>query len=210
MKTITAFLSIFALIQGIMAQNNQESASSMKGNPPPQYQKPLTEVDYSSLYFDVNMGYLPIKENASWAVQTSGGYCFNEQSAVGIGVGIFGREHTFKRYGLGAGFQYRHNYPKRLLVIAEFGYLFQHKIHDGTLNKDMIYVAQHSKPIYFQLEAQWRLWRSLTLGIAATQSGDLYFNRYINEVNTTKELWRINALTIQLGFAFDRNSSFSN
>ena len=210
MKKIVVFLCFFALIQGISAQNKQGSNDTIKANSPPQYHQSLMEIDYSALYFDANLGYLPLKENASWAAQISGGYCFNEQSAVGIGVGVFGREHIFKRYGLGAGFQYRHNYPQRLLVIAEFGYLFQHKMHDGSLNKDMIYVSQHSKPIYFQLEAQWRLWRSLTLGIAATQSGDLYFRRYINEVNTTQELWRINALTIQLGFAFDKNSLSSN
>lgn len=207
MKKIVTFLCLFAVIQAITAQNNQKSNDSIGRSSPPQYHKPLIEVDYSLLYFDANLGYLPKKENASWAAQISGGYCFNEQSAAGIGVGVFGREQTFKRFGLGAGFQYRHNYPQRLLVIAEFGYLFQHKMHDKTLDKDMIYVPQHSKPIYFQLEAQWRLWRSLTLGIAATQSGDLYFKRYIDETRTTQDMWRINALTIQLGFAFDKYSA---
>ena len=209
MKNILIFLCLFALIQGVKAQNNQISVDSTHKNTPPQYHKPLVDIDYSLLYFDANIGYLPKKDNASWAAKISGGYCFNEQSAVGIGIGAFGREHIFKRYGLGAGFQYRHNYPERLLIKAEFGYLFQHKMYDGTLDKDMIYVTENSKPVYFQLEAQWRLWRSLTLGIAATQSGDLYFKRYIDETRTTQDLWRINALTIQLGFAFDKYSASS-
>ena len=210
MKKILTFLSFLVVIQGITAQNSQKPNDSVEKSPPPQYQKPLIEIDYSLLYFDANVGYLPKKDNASWAAKISGGYCFNEQSAIGIGLGFFGRENTFKRSGLGAGIQYRHNYPQRLLIKAEFGYLLQHKMHDGTLDKDMVYVAEHSKPIYFQLEAQWRLWRTLTFGIAATQSGDLYFNRYIDDKRMTTDMWRINALTVQLGFAFDKVSNHSN
>ena len=210
MKKIVVFLCFFGLIQGITAQNNQRSNDSINESTPPQYQKPLKAIDYSFLYLDVNIGYMPKKINASWAVKMSGGYTINEQSAIGIGVGAFGREDVFERSALGAGFQYRHNYPQRLIFKAEFGYLFQHKMHDGTTNKGMIYVAQHSKPIYFHLEAQWRLWRALTLGVAATQSGDLYFDRYIDEIRTMRSLWRINALTIQLGLAFDRHSTNAN
>ncbi len=210
MKKILTFLSFMVVIQGIMAQNSLKTNDSIKENAPPQYHKPLAAIDYNLLYFDANLGYLPKKENASWAAKISGGYCFNEQSAIGIGIGAFGREHVFKRSGLGAGIQYRHNYPQRLLIKAEFGYLFLHKMHDGTLDKDMVYLAEHSKPIYFQLEAQWRLWRSLTFGIAATQSGDLYYNRFIDDTRAIREMWRINALTIQLGFTFDKVSARSS
>ncbi len=203
MKKTTVFLCLFALIQGVTAQNKQELSHSISGSSPPQYHNSLMRIDYSLLYFDANIGYLPKNDNASWAAKISGGYCFNEQSAVGIGLGIFGREHIFKRTGIGLGFQYRHNYPKRLIVKAEFGYLLKHEIHDGSLDRDMVYIAQHSKPVYFQVEAHWRLWRSLTLGIAAVQSGDLYFKRYIDETHITQDLWRINALTIQLGFIFN-------
>ena len=77
-------------------------------------------------------------------------------------------------------------------------------MHDGTLNKDMEYLSETSKPIYFKLEAHWRLWRTLTLGIAATQSGDLFFKRFIDDTRTSNDLWRINALTIQLGIAIDK------
>ncbi len=199
MNKVLTFLCFFLLIQGVKAQNNQRTNEIT----PPQYHESLKGIDYSLLYFDANIGYLPKKENASWAAKISGGYCFNEQSAVGIGFGIFGREHIFKRSGMGLGFQYRHNYPKRLIVKAEFGYLLKHKMHDGTLDRDMVYIAQHSKPVYFQVEAQWRLWRSLTLGIAAVQSGNLYFKRYIDETHITQDLWHINALTIQLGFIFN-------
>jgi len=210
MRNTLIFLCFFTFSQEITAQNRQVENDSINDMTPPQYYKPLRGIDYGLLYLDAHVGYLPKKENASWAAQISGGYCFNEQSAVGIEVGEFGREQTFKRFALGAGVQYRHNYPQRLLIKATFGYLLLRKMHDGTLDKDMVYVAQHSKPFYFQLEAQWRLWRSFTLGIAATQSGNLYFKRFVDETRSTTDLWHINALTIQLGFALDKYSVRSN
>lgn len=214
MKNIFAFLLFFVFVEWTVAQNGIASDAFVGKNTPlsrknrdfvsQQYSEQLRKFKIKDMYFDANVGYLPKKENASWAAQISAGYCFNEQSAVGIGVGAWGREQVYTRSGLGLGMQYRHNYPKRLLVKAEFGYLLQRKMHDGELDKEMIYLSELSKPIYFKLEAHWRVWRYITLGIAATQSGDLYFKRYIDETRTTQDLWRLNALTVQLGFSFDK------
>lgn len=200
MKSTLTFFLLFAIAQWTMAQNN----GILSENTPPQYEPSSGGIKLKDLYFDANVGYFPKKENASWATQIGTGFCFNEQSAIGIGLGVWGREHVFRRVGMGLGVQYRHNYPHRLLLKAEFGYLLLHKMHDGTLNKDMEYLSETSKPIYFKLEAHWRLWRTLTLGIAATQSGDLFFKRFIDDTRTSNDLWRINALTIQLGIAIDK------
>ena len=203
MKKIILFLTFFLSIHGIIAQNHLVQYDATNIETPPQYDILSGGRSSRVWYFDMNLGYFPDKHNASWAAKVSSGHCFNEQSGIGVGLGVFGRENIFKRSAMGLGFQYRHNYPERLIVKVELGYLIRPKMHDGSLNKDMIYVESRSKPIYFQLEAQWRLWRSLTLGIAAVQSGDLYFNRYIDETRFTQDLWHINALTVQLGFIFN-------
>lgn len=200
MKNILTFFLVFAIAEWALAQNT----GVLSENIPPQYDKSSGQFKLKELYFDANVGYFPQKENASWATQIGTGFCINEQSAVGIGAGVWGREHVFSRYGMGLGVQYRHNYPRRLLLKAEFGYLLLHKMHDGTLNKDMVFLSDASKPIYFKLEAHWRLWRILTLGVAATQSGDLFFERFVDNTRTSKDLWRINALTVQLGVAIDK------
>ena len=163
------------------------------------------EDNHKGFYIDASAGYFPHKRNASWAGQVSGGYCFNDQSAIGFGMGVWGRDNIYQRYGMGTGIQYRHNFPARLFLKGELGYMFLHKMYDKVLGNEMIYLSENSKPYYANISAHWRFWRNCVIGIAATQSGSLYFNRFVKENQTTKDLWRINAFTIQLGVFFDGN-----
>ena len=205
MKKNFTVLVLFALIQVISAQKTGVAHDSIALKHPPQYVNALHEFDATRLYFDANAGYYPKKGDASWAGQASSGYSLNDQSAIGIGVGVWGRRGLYQRTGLGAGIQYRHNFPQRLFLKGELGYLFLHKMYDNVLDKQMTYISGNSKPFYVHIAANWQFWRNLTIGIAASQSGSLYFNRVVDDNHTTKDLWRINAFTIQLGVVFDKN-----
>ena len=159
-------------------------------------------INFDKFYADAGGGYFPQSGNASWAAQLSAGYRLTPKIAMGVGAAYWGRVNTYERSAFGIGVQYRHQIWNVLLK-GEIGYVLKPMMYDHQLNRKMDYLAQSSTPPYYKLDINWRIRHYLTLGISATQSGNLNFRRYVNDATSTIDAWRINALTVQLGIALD-------
>lgn len=167
-------------------------------------EKEATSVPYETLYFDASAGYFPQKDNASWAAQLSFGTRLNQKSALGIGGSYWGRIQTYKRAALGLGLQYRLSFWDNFIGKIEGGYLLKRTMHNGVLHQDMVFVAESSRPFYYKLDLNVRFLRYCTVGLSASQSGNLFFRRFAGLKSETIDPWRINALTLQLGVALNK------
>lgn len=170
-------------------------------------QRIFSNIDYEKIYFDAGGGYFPESGNNAWAGQLSGGYRFNSKSALGIGATYWGRTGIYERRAWGLGVQYRRTFWAFLNLKIEVGYVVKATMYDNNLDRKMTYFAASSSPIYYKFDAHWRVRHYLTLGISACQTRDLSFNRYVSDLISTTDVWRINALTVQLGIALDTFNS---
>jgi hypothetical protein len=164
----------------------------------------MGSIDYDRFYIDAAVGYFPQSGNASWATQLSVGTRLNEASSLGIGATYWGRIQTYKRSALGIGLQYRRRFWENFIGKIEGGYLLNHTIYDGVLNKNMVFISESSRPFYYKIDLNVRFMNYFTFGVSACQSGSLFFRRYAGLGSETVDQWRINAFTIQLGIALEK------
>ena len=188
--TIAAQNSVVAV-----TQNATETTTTTTETPPNTHR--------NALYVDAGGGYFPQRDNASWAAQIGFGTKLNKQSALGIGGSYWGRVQTYKRSALGLGLHYRLSFWDNFIGKIEGGYILKQSMYDGVLGKDMIFVAESSRPFYYKMDLNVRFLKHYTVGFSACQSGNMFFKRFAGQKSETFDAWRINAFTLQLGVALN-------
>jgi hypothetical protein len=202
MKTLPLSLIFFLLSINSLCGQNEKPTLPL----PPldtTHHTVFSDIDYEKIYLDAGGGYFPESGNNSWAGQLSAGYRFNPKAALGLGVAYFGRASLYERRALGLGVQYRQTIWRALNAKIEVGYVLNSMMYDHKLDKKMDYLAASSSPIYYKFDLNWRIKHYLTLGISVAQTNNLSFRRYVSDAVSIVDVWRVNALTIQLGVALD-------
>ena len=202
MKKMTCLFVLICMVTHNLSA--QEMATVPTSKSAEKWHKKAAAPYYDALYFDAGGGYFPQEDNASWAAQMSFGTQLNAHSSLGIGGSYWGRIQTYKRAALGLGLQYRLSFWGNFIGKIEGGYLLKRTMHDGTLHQDMVFVAESSRPFYYKMDLNVRFLRYFTVGVSASQSGNLMFKRFADQKSETIDAWRINAFTVQLGIALNK------
>jgi hypothetical protein len=200
-KTTTLCIGFWLAATTLLAQN----PTAAHANPANQQQRANAFTDFINEYgyCEVSGGGYPQFSGFIWQGQASGGYRFNEKTAIGISTAVWGRTDFFNRWAWGLGVQMRHKMWEHLVAKIEGGYVLKQHVFDNKQERAMIYQADLSKPFYGKADLHWQFKNGLLLGLSATQTLDMFFKRIHSADKSSIDLWRINAVAIQIGFALD-------
>ncbi len=208
MKAIIFYL-IFTFLFSLNTAQAQKSESTPSPTPKDSALSllPQLSINPDKWYVDASGGYFPKSDNSSWAAQLGVGYRFTPTIALGIGTTYWGRVSPYQRSALGIGGQYRQTLWDNFIAKVEVGYVLKAALVNDFLDRKIVYEPKSSTPLYYKFDLNWRIRHYLTLGVSFHQTRNLKFLSSFPDTSTVLDNWRINAFTVQLGFALDSQES---
>lgn len=206
-KTIFYFILIFLFSLNTAQAQKSESLPSPTPKDSALSIVPQLSINPDKWYVDGSGGYYPKSNNSSWAAQLGIGYRITPTIALGIATTYWGRVSPYERSALGIGGQYRQTLLEDFIVKVEVGYVLRASLMNDFLDRKIAYEAKPSTPLYYKFDLNWRIRHFLTLGVSFHQTRNLKFLSSFPDTSTVLDNWRINAFTVQLGFALDSQES---
>jgi hypothetical protein len=208
MKATIFYLTLISLLS-----LNSTQAQKSESSPPPTLKDstssiiPQLSINPEKWYLDASGGYYPKSNNSSWAAQLGVGYRITPIIALGIATTYWGRVSPYQRSAWGIGVQCRQTIWEDFIAKVEVGYVLKASLVNDFLDRKIAYEAKPSTPLYYKFDLNWRIRHFLTLGVSFHQTRNLKFLSSFPDTSTVLDNWRINAFTVQLGFALDSQES---